>query len=153
MVEYKNIKNMKYISCIIINTGTTTYHFNYQNFFDLSWEYNIELPPNEITKIWYRPGTFSSLSDNSSISFVDCEDMTSNYTHNFQSCTDESNYFILTKIPSQLTIGDVYHIESSGELSGFSGCAKVSLTGGKDIYTAITLTKHNDCTECETTII
>jgi len=80
--------------------------------------------------------------------FVNCPDCASgastSYFYNFSSCC--SNFeFLLTNIPTTLSFGDIYYVESDS----YSGCAEViSATPTSNIFSAITLTPFVDCDSC-----
>lgn len=80
--------------------------------------------------------------------FINCPDCASgastSYFYNFSSCC--SNFeFLLTNIPTTLSFGDIYYIESDS----YSGCAEViSATPTSNIFSAITLTPFVDCDTC-----
>lgn len=83
--------------------------------------------------------------------FVDCPDCTSgastSYFYNFSSCCSNFN-FLLTDIPTTLSFGDVYYVESDQ----YSGCAQViSATPTSNIFSAISLSLEVDCESCIST--
>lgn len=85
--------------------------------------------------------------------FVDCTDCFTGSTESlfyyFSSCCN-SDVFLVTNIPSPLSFGDVYYVETDL----FSGCGQViSATPVTNIYSAQTLTAFIDCDDCKTTYV
>jgi len=69
------------------------------------------------------------------------------FFYSFKDCCDENNKFNVSNIPGELSVGEVYYLDTTS----FSGCAEVITNEiGLPLYTSISSTFYSSCVNCLT---